>query len=137
MGELRKVSGHEMSLARLAFLVVILAGAVWAAWSNPTTDDYIRFVESELHRALDRLDERTSARDQRLVHEIIRAQSKQLMDGVVRPATIRKNWGCFSWYETRVAGAKVVVLGIGGRFVPISGTEEAVKIIERLLEERS
>ncbi|MCP9471537.1 MAG: DUF4359 domain-containing protein [Nitrospira sp.] len=126
-----------MSLARLAFLVVILAGAVWAAWSNPTTDDYVRFVESELHRALDRLDERTSARDQRLIHEVIRAQNKQLMDGVVRPATIRKNWGFFSWYETRVAGAKVVVLGIGGRFVPISGTEEVVKTIERLLEERS
>lgn len=126
-----------MSLARLAFLVVILAGAVWAAWSNPTTDDYVRFVESELHRALDRLDERTSARDQRLIHEIIRAQNKQLMDGVVRPATIRKNWGFFSWYETRVAGTKVVVLGIGGRFIPISGTEEVVKTIERLLEERS
>ncbi|MCP9470300.1 MAG: DUF4359 domain-containing protein [Nitrospira sp.] len=126
-----------MSLVRLAFLVVILAGAVWAAWSNPTTDDYVRFVESESHRALDRLDERTSAHDQRLIHEVIRTQSKQLMDGVVRPATIRKNWGFFSWYETRVAGTKVVVLGIGGRFVPISGTEEAAKTIERLLQERS
>ncbi|MCP9448979.1 MAG: DUF4359 domain-containing protein [Nitrospira sp.] len=128
---------RELRLTPLAFLVVILAGAVWAAWSNPTTDDYVRFVESELHRALDLLDERTSARDQRLIHEVIRAQSKQLMDGVVRPATIRKNWGFFSSYETRVAGAKVVVLGIGGRFVPISGTEEAAKTIERLLEERS
>lgn len=126
-----------MSLDRLVFLVVILAGAVWAAWSNPTTDDYVRFVESELHRALDRLDERTPARDQRLIQEVIRAQSKQLMDSVVRPATIRKNWGLLSWYETQVVGTKVVVLGIGGRFVPISGTEEAMKIIERLLEERS
>ncbi|MCP9447571.1 MAG: DUF4359 domain-containing protein [Nitrospira sp.] len=126
-----------MSLARLVFLVVILAGAVGAAWSNPTTDDYVRFVESELHRALDRLDERTSARDQRLIHEVIRAQSKQLMDGVVRPATIRKNWGLFSWYETQAIGTKVVVLGIGGRFVPISGAEEVAKTIERLLQERS
>jgi hypothetical protein len=126
-----------MSLARLAFLVVILAGAVWAAWSNPTTDDYVRFVESELHRELDRLDERTSARDQRLIYEVIRAQSKQLMDGVVRPATIRKNRGLFSWYETQVAGTKVVVLGVGGRFVPISGAEEAAKTIERLLQEKS
>ncbi|MCP9441479.1 MAG: DUF4359 domain-containing protein [Nitrospira sp.] len=126
-----------MSLTRLAFLVVILAGAVWLAWSNPTMDDYIRFVELEIHRALDRLDERTSARGQRFVHEVIRTQSRQLVDGVIRPATIRKNWGLLSWYETLVARTKVVVLGVAGRFIPISGMEEATKKVERLLQERS
>lgn len=126
-----------MSLTRLAFLVVILAGAVWLAWSNPTMDDYIRFVELEVHRALDRLDERTSARDRRLVYEVIRTQSRQLVDGVIRPATIRKNWGLLSWYETLVVRTKVVVLGVAGQFIPISGMEEATKKVERLLQERS
>lgn len=113
-------------------MVLALAGAVGLALSNPTTDDYLQFVEQELNRALDRMDQRTPSREQRFIREVVRSQSKNLIEGVVRPATARNNWGLLSRYETQVLDTKVVVLGIGGRFVPISGVEEATLKIGRM-----
>jgi hypothetical protein len=122
-----------MSLGRLAVLVLVLVGAVGLALSNPTTDDYLQFVEQELGRAIDRMDRHTPSREQQFIREVFRSQSKKLVEGVVRPATVRHNWGLMSGYETQVADAKVVVLGIGGRFVPIKGLEETTLKIGRMV----
>ena len=122
-----------MSLARLAVVVLVLAGAVGLALTNPTTDDYLLFVERELGRAIDRMDQQTSSRERQFIREVFRSQSKKLVEGVVRPATVRHNWGLVSRYETQVADSKVVVLGIGGRFVPIKGLEETTLKIGRMV----
>lgn len=37
-----------------------------------------------------------------------------------------------SQYETQVADTKVVVLGLGGRFIPLQGVEEAARKIGRM-----
>ncbi len=121
-----------MSLVRLAIIVLALAGAVGLALSNPTMDDYLQFVEQELGRAIDRMDQHTPTREQQLIRDIFHSQSKKLVSGVVRPATVRRNWGLVSQYETRVADTKVVVLGIGGQFVPIKGLEEVTLKIGRM-----
>jgi phage shock protein PspC (stress-responsive transcriptional regulator) len=122
-----------MSLIRLAIVVLALTGAVGLALSNPTMDDYLEFVERELGRAIDRMDQHTPSREQQLIRDVFRSQSKKLIAGVVRPATVRHNWGLVSQYETRVADTKVVVLGIGGRFVPIKGLEETTLKIGRMV----
>ena len=122
-----------MSLARLAVVVLVLAGAVGLALTNPTTDDYLQFVEQELSRAIDRMDQRTPSREQQLIREVFLSQSKRLIEGVVRPSTVRYNWGLVSRYETQVADVKVVVLGIGGRFLPIKGLEETTLKIGRMV----
>lgn len=122
-----------MSLIRLAIVVLALIGAVGLALSNPTMDDYLEFVERELGRAIDRMDQHTPSREQQLIRDVFRSQSKKLIAGVVRPATVRHNWGLVSQYETRVADTKVVVLGIGGQFVPIKGLEEATLKIGRMV----
>ena len=121
-----------MSLARLAVLVVVLAGAVGLALSNPTIDDYLQFVERELNRALDRMDQGTPSQEQQVIRQVFRSQGKKLIEGIVRPSTVRRNWGLLSRYETRVAETKVVVLGIGGQFVPIKGVDEATLKIGRM-----
>lgn len=121
-----------MGLVRLAIIVLALAGAVGLALSNPTMDDYLQFVEQELGRAIDRMDQHTPSREQQLIREVFRSQSKKLIAGVVRPATVRRNWGLASQYETRVADTKVVVLGIGGRFIPVKGLEETTLKIGRM-----
>lgn len=121
-----------MSLARLAVVALALAGAVGLALSNPTMDDYLQFVEQELGRAIDRMDQHTPSREQQLIRDVFRSQSKKLIAGVVRPATVRHNWGLVSQYETRVADTKVVVLGIAGQFVPIKGLEETTLKIGRM-----
>ncbi|HSA62455.1 MAG TPA: DUF4359 domain-containing protein [Nitrospiraceae bacterium] len=121
-----------MSLLRLIVVVVLLAAAVGLALSNPTMDDYLRFVERELGKALDRMDQGTPTREQQFIRQVFRSQSKKLLESIVRPHTTRQNWGLLSRYETQVVDTRVVVLGIGGRFVPIEGVEEATLKIGRM-----
>jgi hypothetical protein len=121
-----------MTLIRLTLLALALLGAVALALSNPTTDDYLRFVEQELVRALDKMDRQTSGREQQFIRQVFRAQSKRLLETVVRPQTTRRNWGLFSRYRTRVADTEVVTLGIAGRFIPMRGLEEATLKIGRM-----
>ena len=121
-----------MSLARLAVVVVILGGAVGLTLSNPTTDDYLQFVERELNRALDRMDQGMPSQEQQVIRQVFRTQGKKLIEGIVRPATVRHNWGLLSRYETRIAETRVVVVGIGGQFVPIKGVDEATLKIGRM-----
>ena len=120
------------SLTRLAVLVAVLAGAVGLAWSNPTMDDYVQFVDDELHRALDRMDQQAPSLERQVIQGLVRSQSKNLVEGMVRPATVRSNWGLLSRYETQAFDIKVVVLGIGSRFIPLSGVEEAKAKIKQM-----
>lgn len=121
-----------MSLLRLSVIVSILAGAVGLAWSNPTMDDYLGFVERELGKAIDRMDQGTPTREQQFIRQVFRSQSKKLLESFVRPNTARRNWGVFSYFETHVADTNVVVLGLGGQFVPLQGVEEAALKIGRM-----
>ena len=121
-----------MSLLRLSLVVVVLALGVGLALSNPTMDDYLRFVELELGKAIDRMDQHTPTREQEFLRQVFRSQSKKLLEAVVRPNTVRHNWGFFSQYDTQVAETKVVVLGLGSRFIPVQGVEEATLKIGRM-----
>lgn len=121
-----------MSLLRLTLVVVALAGAVGLAWSNPTMDDYLRFVERELSKAIAQMDRGTSTREQQFIRQVFQSQSRKLLESLVRPNTVRQNWGIVSQYETQVADTKVIVLGLGGWFIPIQGVEEATLKIGRM-----
>ncbi len=121
-----------MGLLRLGMVVVVLAGAVGLVLSNPTMDDYLRFVEQELGKALDRMDHSAPTREQLFIRQVFRTQSKKLLESMVRPHTTRQNWGFLSRYETRVVDTRVVVLGIGSQFIPIEGVEEATLKIGRM-----
>ena len=121
-----------MSLFRLSVVVGILVVAVGLAWSNPTMDDYLSFVERELGKAIDRMDQGTPTREQQFIRQVFRSQSQKLLESFVRPNTARHNWGIMSQYETQVADTKVVVLGLGGWFIPLQGVEEAALKIGRM-----
>lgn len=121
-----------MSLLRLSVVVVVLGGAIGLVLSNPTMDDYLRFIEQELSNAIDRMDRSTPTREQQFIRQVFRSQSRKLLESIVKPNTARRNWGIASQYETAVAGTKVIVLGLGGRFIPIQGVEEATLKIGRM-----
>jgi hypothetical protein len=123
---------NAMSILRLSMMVVALAVAIGLALSNPTMDDYLCFVEQELSKAIDRMDQGTPAREQQFIRQMFQSQSKKLLESVVRPNTARRNWGIVSQYETQVADTKVIVLGLGGRFIPLQGAEEATLKIGRM-----
>jgi len=121
-----------MSLLRLSLVVVILAGAVALALSNPTMTDYLQFVQHELDKAMSRMDQATSTREQQFIRQVFASQSKKILQDVVLPHTRRQNWGLASRYETTVMDTRVVVLGVAGLFIPVEGVEEATVKIGRL-----
>lgn len=120
-----------MSLLRLSLVVAVLAVSVVLALTNPTTDQYLVFVQSELTKAMDRIDQSTPEREGTVVKNIFRRHSQELLNSMVRPHTIRQNWGVLSRFETTVLGNRVVVIGIGNQFIPIEGVDEAILALGR------
>ena len=120
-----------MSLLRLSLVVAVLAVSVGLALMNPTTDQYLAFVQAELTKAMDRMDQSTPEREGAMVRNIFRLHSEELLNSMVRPHTLRQNWGVLSRFETRVLGTRVVVIGIGNQFIPVEGVDEAILILGR------
>jgi hypothetical protein len=120
-----------MSLLRLSLVVAVLAVCVVLALMNPTTDQYLGFVQAELTKAMDRMDRSTSEREGAVVRNIFRRHSQELLDSMVRPHTTRQNWGILSRFETTMLGTRVVVIGIGNQFIPVEGVDEAVLALGR------
>jgi len=120
-----------MSLLRLSLVVTALAVSVVLALTNPTTDQYLGFVQAELAKAMDRMDHSTPEREGTVVRNIFRRHSQELLNSMVRPHTMRQNWGVLSRFETTVLGNRVVVIGIGNQFIPVEGMDEAMLTLGR------
>ena len=120
-----------MSLLRLSLAVSVLAVCVVLALTNPTTEQYLSFVQAELAKAMDRMDQSTPEREGTMVRNIFRRHSQELLNSMVRPHTIRQNWGLLSLFETTVLGTRVVVIGIGSQFIPVQGVDEAIVTLGR------
>ena len=120
-----------MSILRLSLVVTALAVSVVLALTNPTTDQYLGFVQAELNRAMDRMDGTTPEREGTVVRNIFRRHSQELLNSMVRPHTLRQNWGLLSRFETTVLGTRVVVIGICNQFIPVEGVDEAILSLGR------
>jgi len=120
-----------MSLLRLSLVATALAVSVALALTNPTTDQYLGFVQAELTKAVDRMDQSTPEREGRVVRNIFLRHSQELLNSMVRPHTMRQNWGVLSRFETTVLGTRVVVIGIGNQFIPVEGVDEAILTLGR------
>ena len=120
-----------MSLLRLSLAVTALAVSVVLALTNPTTDQYLGFIQVELTKAMDRMDQSTPEREGTVVRNIFRRHSQELLNSMVRPHTMRQNWGVLSRFETTVLGTRVVVIGIGNQFIPVEGIDEAILTLGR------
>ncbi|TLY24812.1 MAG: DUF4359 domain-containing protein [Nitrospirae bacterium] len=120
-----------MSLLHLSLAVTSLAVSLVLALTNPTTDQYLGFIQVELTKAMDRMDQSTPEREGTVVRNIFRRHSQELLNSMVRPHTMRQNWGVLSLFETTVLGTRVVVIGIGNQFIPIEGVDEAILTLGR------
>ena len=126
------MAGLLMTTYRLGIVVALLLAAIALAMTNPTMEEYLRFVELKLGAALDTMDHSTSDREKTMIRAVFRSQGKRLLEGIVRPATTRTNWGLWSLYRTNVMDTEVIVLGVASWFVPLRGVEEATVKIGRL-----
>jgi hypothetical protein len=121
-----------MSVLQLAIAVIVLGGSIALVLCNPTMDDYLLFIESELGKAMDRSDQSHSTREQAMLKSIFHSHSHELMETAVRPRTTRRNWGLMSIYETSLFETRIVVLGVAGSFIPLKGIDEAIVRLGRL-----
>lgn len=120
-----------MSLLRLGLTATALAVSILLALTNPTTEQYLSFVQAELTKAIDRMDQSTSKQEDAMVKSIFRRHGQELLNSMVRPHTVRHNWGLLSCFETTVLGVRVVVIGIGSQFIPVEGVDEAILTLGR------
>jgi hypothetical protein len=120
----------------LVLLVLVLSLCVGLALFNPTMEEYLAFVEAELGKAMDRGDQNQASeertKERAMVRSIFRSHSHELVGSIVRPHTVRRNWGLMSTYETTVYDSRILVLGVAGRFVPLKGIDEAILRLGRL-----
>ena len=121
-----------MTVLQLSIVVMALGVSIGLALSNPTMDDYLLFVETELGKAMDRSDQSQSTREQAMLKSIFRSHSHELMNTAVRPHTVRRNWGLMSVYETTVLDSRIVVVGVAKYFIPLKGIDEAIVRLGRL-----
>ena len=122
----------SVTLFRLGMLVTALSVCIGLALSNPTIDEYLTFVESELAKAIERSDGAQLSPERAMVRTIFRSHSHELVDSVVRPHTLRRNWGLVSLYDSTVFNSRIVVLGVAGHFIPLQGIDEAIVRLGRL-----
>lgn len=121
-----------MSTPVLGIVVFLLAVGVGLAATNPTMADYEVFVGGLLNQAAERMDRTGPASEQDKDRQLVRAQVKQLAASLLSSATIRRNYGFLSLFETRVFGIDLVVLGIGNRFIPVKGVDDVAEKFRRL-----
>lgn len=117
-----------MSTRVLTIVMVLLAVSVGLAATNPTMGDYKAFVDELLNQAIEQ--KRGTARDQD--EQMLRSQARQLVASLLASATVRRDWGVFSLFETKILGSDLLILGIGHRFIPMKGVEELNEKIHRL-----
>jgi hypothetical protein len=117
----------------LLLIVVTLSLAIWLAVTNPTKEDYARFLGTVMDQALLHMSEAPSTRDRDILREVIRAHGREVIASMIMPGTKRGNFGFWSVFESRLFGVEVIVYGAGGKFYPRDEPEEVVKKLGRIV----
>lgn len=126
-----------MSTRSLILLVGCLLITVILATTNPSTQEYDAFLESTVSQAVEHRAQQVPEQQGQVMQNLLQALLKPFMQSVVRPNTVRRNFGLFSLFETRVMESRVLVLGIGTVFVPLRGVEDIIQKLERLAPKRN
>lgn len=117
----------------LFVLVALLGLCVALAATNPTSTQYGRFLETQLTKALQRMDTQDANSQQQIMRDILTQQGKKVIDSLIRSNTARRDYGLFSVFTTRVFQVEVVVIGVGTQFIPLDNQEELIKKLGRLM----
>jgi hypothetical protein len=121
-----------MNTSKLIILLLVLVLGVVLAATNPTTQQYSAFLNAALVRALDRM-EAQGTHERHLVHDLLRAEGKMVVESLARTNTVRKNYGLFCIFETNAFGIRVEVVGVGSMFFPLENEQELSAKLGRLI----
>jgi hypothetical protein len=126
-------NGMTISNRVLIVLVGLLGVGVALVATNPTSTQYGQFLETQLSRALARMNPEEATSQQKIMRDILASQGKKVIDSLIRSNTARRDYGLYSVFTTRVFQVEVVVIGIGTRFIPLDSQEELIKKLGRLM----
>ncbi len=120
-----------MSTRELLLLVLILAGALWLADMNPTSQDYEAFQDRLLTEMIAQLGSGKENAQSAVIRQLASKKNRSFFQSLVRSQTKRTNLGLFSLYETSLFKTKIWVIGIAGRFIPLTDMDQAVRELEQ------
>jgi len=123
----------KISNAVLVVLVSLLTLCVALAATNPTMTQYGRFLDTQLTKALARMNPEDANSQQKIMRDILTTQGKKVIDSLTRSNTVRRDYGLFSIFTTRVFQVEVAVVGVGTQFIPLDSQEELIKKLGRLM----
>ncbi|HKN86269.1 MAG TPA: DUF4359 domain-containing protein [Nitrospiraceae bacterium] len=123
----------KISNTLLVILVGLLTVCVILAATNPTTDQYGRFLDTQLTKALARMKPDDANLQQKIMRDILTTQGKKVIDSLTRSNTVRRDYGLFSLFTTRVFQVEIAVVGVGTQFIPLDSQEELIKKLGRLM----
>jgi len=123
----------KISNTVLAVLVSLLTVCVALAATNPATDQYGRFLETQLTKALARMNSENASSQQKVMRDILTTQGKKVIDSLTRSNTVRRDYGLFSVFTTRVFQVEIAMVGVGTQFIPLDSQDELIKKLGRLM----
>jgi hypothetical protein len=123
----------KLSNTVLVVLVSLLTLCVALAATNPTMTQYGRFLDTQLTKALARMNPEEANSQQKIRRDILTTQGKKVIDSLTRSNTVRRDYGLFSIFTTRVFQVEVAVVGVGAHFIPLDSQEELIKKLGRLM----
>jgi hypothetical protein len=96
-------------------------------------DQYGRFLETQLANALARMKADDANSQQKIMRDILTTQGKKVIDSLTRSNTVRRDYGLFSVFTTRVFQVEIAVVGVGTQFIPLDSQEALIKKLGRLM----
>lgn len=115
----------------LAIIALLLAVVLALAWSNPTVQEYERYQDQLLDQALTRIGESKELASRGVLRQLVKSKEGLFLKSLIRSQTTRVNLGLFSLFETKLLSASLKVLGIGGKFFPLTDPEETLRDLEK------
>jgi|SRR6476620_4263584 Domain of unknown function (DUF4359) len=122
-----------MSNRFLSAIVIVLGLCVALAAMNPNREQYARFLEESLAKALERMEQHDAGHEQNVLRDVLKAQGKKIIESVAMSRTVERNYGLLTVFETRVLDVDIRVLGVAGRFIPLERQDDMAQKLGRLV----
>ena len=120
-----------MSTKTVALLTALLALCTALAWTNPTYEAYQKFQEQLLRQAVERMESSRQGKQSGVINTLIKSKNSGFFQSLIRSQTVHRNVLLFSVFDTKIFSSRIVVVGIGGKFFPMTNVEKALRDVEK------
>lgn len=120
-----------MSFKVLAIMTMFLGMGVWLSLNNPDEKVYEKYQDRMLLDAARKAGEHGGTTQQSVIQKLVESKDSLFFKSLIRSQTSRQDLVLFSIFETNIFSSKLVVVGIGGQFFPLTDPVETLQAIEK------